>query len=89
MHAYETIATVENDGQVHLAGVPFAAGTEIEVKINAKRPGEGKVDRAEDETLTDARDRMQQLFAALDKARNTESVGALNRDELYDRNVLR
>ena len=28
------------------------------------------------------------LLAALDKARNVNSVGPLKRDELYDRNVL-
>jgi hypothetical protein len=33
--------------------------------------------------------RAARLFAALDKARNTESVGAVKRDELYDRDILR
>ena len=31
---------------------------------------------------------LAQLFAALDKARNTESVSGLKRDELYDRDIL-
>ena len=33
--------------------------------------------------------RTGRLFAALDKGRNTESVGPLNREEIYDRPVLR
>jgi hypothetical protein len=33
--------------------------------------------------------RASQLFAALDQARNTQPVGRLKRDELYDRPVLR
>jgi hypothetical protein len=37
MKAYETNATVEGRGQIHLAGVPFAAGTEVEVTISPKR----------------------------------------------------
>ena len=36
-----------------------------------------------------ATDRAGRLFAALDKARNTEPVGPLRREELYDRKVLR
>lgn len=33
--------------------------------------------------------RARRLFAALDKARNTQPVGRLNRQEIYDRPVLR
>jgi hypothetical protein len=33
--------------------------------------------------------RAQKLFAVLDKTRNTEPVGRLNREELYDRAILR
>lgn len=33
--------------------------------------------------------RAKQLFASLDKARNTKPVGPLNRAKLYDRPVLR
>lgn len=43
---------------------------------------------ASDETKT-RRTRANQLFAALDQARNTQPVGRLNRDEIYDRPVLR
>ena len=37
MNTYETSATVEDHGQVHVAGVPFAPGTEVEVTISPKR----------------------------------------------------
>ena len=36
MNTYETTATVEDLGQVRVAGVPFAPGTEVEVMIRAK-----------------------------------------------------
>ncbi len=81
MQSYETSATVEPNGQVHLAGVPFAAGTEVEVIISPKRNGDAMPD-------ADAPDRVARLYAALDKARNVQSVGRLEREELYDRNVL-
>jgi hypothetical protein len=42
METYETSATVEDRGQVRVAGVPFAPGTEVEVMISPKvRPGPG------------------------------------------------
>ncbi|MBS0261778.1 MAG: hypothetical protein JSS02_07460 [Planctomycetes bacterium] len=37
MKTYETFATVEEHGQVKLAGVPFAPGTEVEVTVFPKR----------------------------------------------------
>lgn len=37
MEIYETSATVEGEGQVHVAGVPFEPGTEVEVTISPKR----------------------------------------------------
>lgn len=37
MNTYETTTTVEDHGQVHVAGVPFAPGTEVEVTISPKR----------------------------------------------------
>jgi len=37
VNSYETSATVEDHGQVRLAGVPFAPGTEVEVTISRKR----------------------------------------------------
>jgi hypothetical protein len=37
MRGYETQATVQGHGEVHVAGVPFAAGTEVEVMISPRR----------------------------------------------------
>jgi hypothetical protein len=37
MNTYETSATVKDQGQVHVDGVPFAPGTEVEVTISPKR----------------------------------------------------
>jgi hypothetical protein len=37
MNAYETSATVEAPGEVRVAGVPFAPGTEVDVTISMKR----------------------------------------------------
>ncbi len=82
MNTYETTATVEDHGQVRLAGVPFATGTQVEVTIKPAQNG-GHA------TAPAASDRAAHLFAALDKARNTEPVGPLRREELYDRKVLR
>ena len=81
MHTYETSATVESMGEVHLAGVPFEPGTPVEVKITATRNGAELPSAAES-------GRTARLFAALDKARNSETVGPLNRAELYDRKIL-
>jgi hypothetical protein len=39
--------------------------------------------------MTARRKRVRRLFAALDKARNEVPVGRLNREDLYDRPVLR
>ncbi len=82
MKTFETFATVEAQGQVHVAGVPFEPGTQVEVTIKPAQ-NEGH------ETAAAASDRAGRLFAALDKARNTEPVGPLRREELYDRKVLR
>ncbi len=37
MNAYETSATVGEQGRVFVAGVPFPPGTEVEVTVSAKR----------------------------------------------------
>ena len=81
MNTYETTATVEGQGQVHVDGVPFAPGTEVAVTIKPAQNG--------DPAAAAATDRASRLFAALDKARNTDPVGPLRREELYDRKVLR
>jgi hypothetical protein len=82
MSAYETSATVGNHGDVHLLGVPFQPGTEVEVVINPRS--------ADVASPSEARERLASLLSApLDGAHNTEPVGSLNREELYDRNALR
>jgi len=82
MNTFETSATVEDQGQLHVSGVPFAPGTEVEITIRPAQKG-GQA------TAAAATERVAQLFSALDKARNTEPVGPLRREELYDRKVLR
>ena len=37
MNIYETSATVEDQGRVQIVGVPFAAGTQVEITISPKR----------------------------------------------------
>jgi hypothetical protein len=85
MKTYETSATVEDQGQVHVAGVPFAPGTEVEVVIREKVAAESVHPPM---NADEARARMRDLFARL-QASNPEPVGPLRREELYDRNVLR
>lgn len=82
MNSYETTATVEVQGEIRVAGVPFAPGTRVEVTITASRNGDGPSDDADP-------GRVRRLFAALDKACNNEPVGPLRREELYDRDILR
>jgi hypothetical protein len=69
---------------VHVAGVPFAPGTEVEVTIREKAVDQRQAPANSEEAHT----RMRDLFARV-RARNTEPVGRLRREELYDRKVLR
>ncbi len=86
MSKYETTATVEAAGLVRVAGVPFEPGTEVAVVIQPAAGGEhaGRV-------VADgvASDRAATLLSTLDKGRNTQPIGPLRREELYDRDVLR
>jgi len=82
MSVYETTAKVEDHGRIRLAGVPFEPGTEVAITIEPAPHG-GPV------TASPPALRAARLFAALDKARNTEPIGTLHREELYDRKVLR
>jgi hypothetical protein len=88
MNAYETTSTVGEQGQVHLTAVPFAPGTEVEITVSPKLPADQAL-TADEARLAAARERMRELFAALDRGRNTGSIGPLRREELYDRKVLR
>ena len=85
MKAYETTAIVEDQGQIRVAGVPFESGTEVEVTIREKVTADADHPSAK---VAEARVRMKDLFARV-RARNTEPVGPLRREELYDRKVLR
>lgn len=85
MNAYETLATVEEHGQVRLLGVPFAQGTEVEVTVREKSRSGANAEGANPDA---GRARMKDLFARV-RARNTEPVVPLNREDLYDRKVLR
>lgn len=85
MNTYETTATVEDHGEVHLAGVPFGPGTEVAVTISVRS---SVVSVTAPAISNERRIPMKDLFAQV-KARNTETVGPLRREELYDRKVLR
>ena len=85
MRSYETSATVEDQGQVRLAGVPFAAGTEVEITISPKLRTEERAP-AEDEVLAASRERMRELFRTIKGFRMAPRIA---REELYERGSLR
>lgn len=74
MNAYETFTTVGQHGDIHLAGIPFQPGAEVEVVISPKNGHALSSD-----------ERLSSLFSSLDRGRNQTPIGPLNRDELYDR----
>ena len=74
MSHYETSVTVDGQGGIHLAGLPFTPGTEVQIVVTPK-PDAGDLGRSA-------------LMSALDRAHNTQTVGPLRRGELYDRNGL-
>ena len=80
MKTHQTSATVNGLGHVHVSGVPFSPGTEVEITIKPAQTG--------GDPTASATDRTARLFAALDKARNTEPIRPLRREELYDRKVF-
>lgn len=86
MRVYETAATVEDQGRVRLVGVPFAAGTQVEVTISPKRLAGKTSAGPEEEPLTAARARMQELFASV---KGFRMAPKRRREELYDRRSLR
>jgi hypothetical protein len=85
MNTYETFATVEEQGQIRVAGVPFAAGTEVEVTISPKLQSQEQAP-PDDDALTAARDRMRELFRTIKGFRNSPRIP---REELYERGRLR
>jgi hypothetical protein len=86
MNTYETTATVEDHGQVRLAGVPFKPGTEVDVTISPKMPSKEQVPAPDNEALSAARDRMRELFHTIKGFRNSPRIP---REELYERGSLR
>ena len=80
MNAYETSTTVGDQGEIHVAGVPFQPGTEVEVIISPKT--------RDASPEADVSQRLGSLLAALDHARNDQPIGSLRREELYDRDNL-
>jgi len=78
MHTFETSGTVDQHGELHVAGLPFAAGTPVEIVVIPKPEA----------ATTQADNRLARLLAALDKAHNVQPLGSFKREELYDRNVL-
>lgn len=86
MHIYETSATVEDQGQVCVVGVPFAPGTAVEVTISPRRTSNEEVTAPDDETLTAARERLRELFRTIRGFRNSPRIP---REELYERGSLR
>lgn len=81
MKSYETSATVGDEGQVRVVGVPFEPGTHVEVTIKP-------IESVAGEPALAQRDRAARLLVALDAARNAEAVGPLRREDLYDRGIL-
>jgi hypothetical protein len=84
MNTYETTTTVEDHGQVRVAGVPFAPGTEVEVTIRAKAAADATP--SDEKAWTAARARMRELFRTTTGFRNSPRIP---REELYERGRLR
>ena len=82
MNTYETTSTVEEQGRVLVAGVPFAPGTEVEITISPKVRSAVEVRHSDDEALAAARARMRELFRTIKGFRNSPRI---SREELYER----
>ncbi len=77
MSTYETSATVLAQGQILVAGLPFAPGTEVEVSISPKA-----VTPADQGGLAASRERMRELFNTIQGFRNSPRIP---REELFER----
>jgi hypothetical protein len=77
MSEFETFTRVEGDGEIHLVGLPFAPGAEVRIVVSAAQDAAAGADQ------------VAALMLALDQAHNTQPLGPLRREELYDRNGLR
>jgi hypothetical protein len=85
MNTYETSATVEDQGRVLVAGVPFAAGTRVDVTLTPVG-SEAEVTDQDNAVLAASRDRMRELFRTIKGFRNSPRIP---REELYERGSLR
>lgn len=85
MSTFETSATVQEHGRIHLAGVPFAPGTEVEITISPKVPSTDQLTSPNADPLAAARDRMRELFRTIKGFRNSPRIP---REELYERGSL-
>ncbi len=86
MNTYETTATVEGQGEVRVAGVPFAAGTEVEITISPKARTTDEIIASENEAWAAARERMREVLQTTKGFRNSPRIP---REELYERGRLR
>jgi hypothetical protein len=82
MSTFETSATVQEQGRVIVAGVPFAPGTEVEVTISPKARSGDEMTPSDDEAWAAARDRMRELFQTVTGFCNSPRIP---RGELYER----
>lgn len=85
MNHFETSTVVGGHGEIHLVGVPFTPGTTVEVTVCEKSEKETKDST---EQIDQSAVRVSELFSQV-RGRNVESVGPLNREQIYDREVLR
>lgn len=82
MKAYETSSTVQEQGQIFVAGVPFPPGTHVDILISPARQSMGESTLPDEDGLSAARDQMRQLFRTIKGFRNSPR---LSREELYER----
>jgi hypothetical protein len=71
MNSYETSATVGDQGQVRIAGVPFAKGTQVQISISPKGTTQNAPPEADEQLLAAARVRMKELFQTVQGFRMT------------------
>jgi hypothetical protein len=74
MQPFETIATVETHGQIHVAGVPFEAGTEVAIVISPVGQDDDTATVRDEETLAASRARMKELFRTVQGFRNSPRI---------------
>jgi hypothetical protein len=82
MSSFETSATVGEQGELRMEGLPFAPGTQVNVTISSTTAAEV----AEAEDLAQRRARMQELFRTVKGFRQSPKF---SREEIYDRKCFR